>query len=105
MNSKERLAVLETIDKRVGEGCHLGLACLGAGVSEAWYRRWKTRLESAVEHALCDFQRSGRPSRDPDDVALDSALETLERKIQTVEYSTKSIKENLEKVKRIIERL
>ena len=62
MNASERRSVVNAIQQQISSGIGEGAACFSAGVSVAWWRRWRGRLEEAGLDGLADLPRSGRPS-------------------------------------------
>ena len=63
MTPTERRALLNGIDRAIEDGRPPLSACAAAGVSVAWWRRWRGRLDEAGLDGLADLPRSGRPSR------------------------------------------
>ena len=62
MTSKQRKTILNTIQRDIDMGdSTLVAACMRAGVSVAWYRRWHGRMAEAGLDGLADLPRSGRP--------------------------------------------
>ena len=62
MNASERRRIVNEIERDIASGIVEGLACAAAGVSMAWWRRWRGRMEEAGLDGLADLPRSGRPS-------------------------------------------
>ncbi|MGI5868663.1 MAG: helix-turn-helix domain-containing protein [Kiritimatiellia bacterium] len=61
MTAKERRRKLNEVGRALEGGSSMQFACAEAGVSVAWYKRWRARLEEAGLEGLADLPRSGRP--------------------------------------------
>lgn len=102
MTASERLKKLEVIKKKINDGCSEITACMSVGHTVAWYHRWQGRYETARDKALSDIPRCGRPSTIEDDAKLTIELNSLEKKIKTIEGTTNAMKENVKQIQKRI---
>lgn len=57
MKERERLMKLNAVNAALAEGAMERDACDAAGVSVAWYRRWRERFEEGGYCALANQRR------------------------------------------------
>ena len=62
MDGELRMKGMRRVEALLARGLPLAYACLGAGVSESSYRRWRAKAPDGDPAALADRPRSGRPA-------------------------------------------
>lgn len=99
MTAKERHDLIRKVEDGLANGLTLTEACRAAGRNKVWYWRWRDSYMAAIESALADKPRSGRPSSRDASLRLAEAIGDLEKKIKTVEGILNAMRESLATVR------